>query len=42
VLIVEGQASKDNFTFNYELSYQRALSLMRFWVDERRISFGNN
>lgn len=42
VLIVEGQASKDNFTFNYELSYQRALSLMRFWVDEQRISFGNN
>lgn len=42
VLIVEGQASKDNFTFNYELSYQRALSLMRFWVDERRINFGNN
>lgn len=42
VLIVEGQASKDNFTYNYELSYQRALALMRFWVDERGINFGNN
>lgn len=42
VLIVEGQASKDNFTFNYELSYQRALALMRFWVDVRGINFGNN
>ena len=42
VLIVEGQASKDNFTYNYELSYQRALALMRFWVDDRGINFGNN
>ncbi len=42
VLIVEGQASKDNFTLNYELSYQRALALMRFWVEDRGINFGNN
>ena len=42
VLIVEGQASKDNFTYNYELSYQRALALMRFWVDDRGINFGDN
>ena len=42
VLIVEGQASKDNFAYNYELSYQRALALMRFWVDDRGINFGNN
>ena len=42
VLIVEGQASKDNFTYNYELSYQRALALMRFWVEDREINFGNN
>lgn len=42
VLIVEGQASRDNFTYNYELSYQRALALMRFWVDDRGINFGNN
>ncbi len=31
LLIIEGQASKDNYTQNYELSYQRALSLKRFW-----------
>ena len=42
VLIVEGQASKDNFTYNYELSYQRALALMRFLVEDREINFGNN
>jgi flagellar motor protein MotB len=42
LLIVEGQASKDNFLFNYELSYQRALSLMRFWIDERHIEFNDN
>lgn len=42
VLIVEGQASKDNFTYNYELSYQRALALMRFWVEDRGINFGKN
>lgn len=42
VLIVEGQASKDNYTYNYELSYQRALALMRFWVEDRGINFGNN
>lgn len=42
VLIVEGQASKDKYSFNYELSYQRALALMRFWVEDRKINFGNN
>lgn len=42
VLIVEGQASKDNYTYNYELSYQRALALMRFWVEDRGINFDNN
>jgi flagellar motor protein MotB len=42
LLIVEGQASKDNFRFNYELSYQRALSLMRFWIEERHIEFNDN
>ena len=42
VLIVEGQASRDNYTYNYELSYQRALALMRFWVEDRGINFGNN
>ena len=42
VLIVEGQASRDNYLYNYELSYQRALALMRFWVEQKGISFGNN
>ena len=42
VLIVEGQASKDNYTYNYELSYQRALALLRFWVEDRGINFDNN
>lgn len=31
LLIIEGQASKDDYKENYELSYQRALSLKRFW-----------
>lgn len=31
LLIIEGQASKDNYSQNYELSYQRALSLKKFW-----------
>lgn len=31
LLIIEGQASRDNSVYNYELSYQRALSLKRFW-----------
>lgn len=42
VLIIEGQASRDQYTLNYELSYQRALSLMKFWIEDRDISFGNN
>ena len=31
LLIIEGQASKDNSDTNYELSYQRALALVRLW-----------
>lgn len=42
LLIIEGQASKDNYLFNYELSYQRALALMRFWIEDSDIKFGNN
>lgn len=42
LLIIEGQASKDNYLYNYELSYQRALALMRFWIEESNIKFGNN
>jgi flagellar motor protein MotB len=42
LLIIEGQASKDNYLYNYELSYQRALSLIRFWIEDRQIEFNNN
>lgn len=42
ILIIEGQASKDNYSYNYELSYQRALGLIRFWINDSHISFGNN
>ncbi len=31
LLIIEGQASRDSYIRNYELSYERALSLKRFW-----------
>lgn len=31
ILILEGQSSKDGFARNYELSYERALALYRFW-----------
>lgn len=31
LLIVEGQASKDLYTKNFELSYERALALVNYW-----------
>lgn len=31
LLIIEGQASKDNYPLNNQLSYDRALSLFKFW-----------
>ena len=31
LLIIEGQASKDAYSQNYELSYKRAYSLKKFW-----------
>lgn len=34
LLIIEGMASKDNYSRNYELSYERALSLYRLWVEQ--------
>lgn len=42
ILIIEGQASKDNYFYNYELSYQRALALMRYWIEDSNIKFGKN
>ena len=41
ILIIEGQSSRDNFTQNYELSYERALALSKFWKDNN-IDFGEN
>lgn len=42
ILIIEGQASRDNYMYNYELSYQRALALMRFWIEDSGIIFDRN
>lgn len=33
LLIIEGQSSKDSYKLNDELSYARALSLVKFWRD---------
>lgn len=41
LLIIEGQASRDSYIRNYELSYERALSLKRFW-EENEIVFNKN
>jgi outer membrane protein OmpA-like peptidoglycan-associated protein len=41
LLIIEGQASKDNYAQNYELSYERGLALSRFWQSSG-IDFGKN
>ena len=41
LLVIEGQASRDSYIRNYELSYERALSLKRFW-DENGIVFNKN
>lgn len=32
MVIIEGMASKDNFIYNHELSYERALALYRLWA----------
>ena len=41
LLIIEGQASKDNYVKNYELSYLRALSLVKYW-NRNGIKFPSN
>ncbi len=41
LLIIEGQASRDLYSRNYELSYERALALKRFW-ELNGVHFGNN
>lgn len=40
ILVIEGQASKDNYAQNYELSYNRALTLKILW-EQNNINFGN-
>lgn len=39
ILVIEGQSSKDSYRYNYELSYNRALTLMKLW-EENNINFG--
>ncbi len=41
LLIIEGQASKDMYCQNYQLSYERALALKKFW-ENKEINFGNS
>lgn len=36
LLIIEGQASTDDYAQNNELSYKRALALFRFWFPNQR------
>ncbi len=40
LLIIEGQSSKDNYQGNDELSYQRALALVKMWK-QKGIKFNN-
>lgn len=45
LLIIEGQASRNSIKqtdLNYSLSFQRALTLMKFWKDICQIDFGVN
>jgi outer membrane protein OmpA-like peptidoglycan-associated protein len=35
LILIEGMASKDNYDYNYQLSYERALSLYKFWKDTK-------
>jgi hypothetical protein len=45
LLIIEGQASRNSIKqtdLNYSLSFQRALTLMKFWKDICHIDFGTN
>lgn len=45
LLIIEGQASRNSMRWtdrNYDLSFERAYSLMKYWKDDCGINFGNN
>ncbi len=41
LLVIEGMASQDSYSRNYELSYERALSLYRLW-EEKGLQFDPN
>jgi len=41
MVVIEGMASKDQYPYNFELSYQRALALYRFWL-QNNIRFDSN
>ena len=36
LLVIEGQASKDRYALNNQLSYDRALSLFKFWFPDQK------
>lgn len=36
LLVIEGQASKDKYALNNQLSYDRALSLYKFWFPDQK------
>lgn len=40
LVIIEGQASKDSYSRNDQLSYERALALFDYWQNDCRLSFG--
>lgn len=42
LLVIEGQASADNYSRNYELSYERALGLIHYWTIDRGLALGDN
>jgi outer membrane protein OmpA-like peptidoglycan-associated protein len=42
LLIVEGQSSRDDFNRNYELSYERALALVKYWSSKGISHNGDN
>lgn len=45
LLIIGGQASRNSMRWtdrNYDLSFERAYSLMKYWKDDCGINFGNN
>lgn len=41
LMIIEGQASRDNYIYNNELSYNRALALKNFWL-AKGLDFGQS